>query len=125
VMSAQNCFLVGHVASVMNSSTGRCQAVARVCTIYHTMKDKTPITDLLRKTIQECGIPFLTLEQKTGVLRQSLMRFVRGETSLHLESADKLATYFGLELRTVVKTAKAAKVAKASKGKTDSQQGNQ
>lgn len=84
------------------------------------MTDKMPITDLLRKTLQECGIPLLTLEQKTGVLRQSLMRFVRGETSLHLDSADKLATYFGLELRPVVKK---AKTAKATKGKIDPQEG--
>ncbi len=84
------------------------------------MKDKTPITDLLRRTIQQGGIPFLTLEQETGVLRQSVMRFVSGQTSLHLDSADKLATYFGLELRPVVKNAKGAK---ATKGKTDSQEG--
>jgi len=83
------------------------------------MNEKQPITDLLRQAINESGIPFLTLEQETGVIRQSLMKFARGERTIHLDAADKLATYFGLELRTVVKTAKAAK------GKTDSQQGNQ
>ena len=79
------------------------------------MTDKMPITDLLRKTINESGIPFLTLQQKTGVVRQSMMRFVRGETSLHLDSADKLARFFGLELRPVVKTAKNAKATKETK----------
>lgn len=72
------------------------------------MKDHMPISDLLRRTIQDSGIPFLTLEKETGVLRQSVMRFVSGQTSLHLDSADKLATYFGLELRPVVNNAKSA-----------------
>ncbi len=63
------------------------------------MADKPPITDLLRQTINECGIPFLTLEQKTGVLRQSLMKFARGERTIHLDSADALAEFFALELR--------------------------
>ena len=76
------------------------------------MPDKLPITDLLRKTINESGVPFLTLEQKTGVLRQSLMRFTRGETSIHLNSADEVARFFGLELRPVAKARQAAKPAK-------------
>ena len=63
------------------------------------MANKLPITDLLRWTINESGIPFLTLEQETGVLRQSLMKFARGETSIHLDSADAIAKYFGLELQ--------------------------
>ena len=63
------------------------------------MGNKLPITDLLRRTINESGIPFLTLEQETGVLRQSLMKFARGETSIHLDSADAIAKYFGLELQ--------------------------
>lgn len=77
------------------------------------MKDKMPITDLLRKTINESGVPFLTLEQQTGVLRQSLMRFARGETSLHLDSADEIARYFGLELRPVAKSSPRVKSAPA------------
>ncbi len=63
------------------------------------MRINEPIADMLRRTINESGIPFLTLEQQTGVLRQTLMKFARGETSIHLDSADKLAVYFGLELR--------------------------
>ncbi len=76
------------------------------------MPEKLPITDLLRKTINESGVPFLTLEQQTGVLRQSLMKFARGESSIHLDSADEVARFFGLELRPVVKTSKATKPAK-------------
>ena len=58
-----------------------------------------PITELLRQTINESGVPFLKLEQQTGVTRQSLMKFARGERTIHLDAADKLAEYFGLELR--------------------------
>ena len=93
------------------------------CNMDHTMSDKLPITDLLRKTINESGVPFLTLEQKTGVLRQSLMRFARGETSIHLDSADEVARFFGLELRPVAK--KASKTAKATKGKASPRKDDQ
>jgi plasmid maintenance system antidote protein VapI len=58
-----------------------------------------PITDLLRRTIAESGIPYKTLERETGVARASIMRFVRGTQSLRLDMADRLAAYFGLELR--------------------------
>lgn len=47
----------------------------------------------------ECGQSFKRLEKETGVLRQSLMKFVRGKQSLRLDMADRLAAYFGLELR--------------------------
>jgi len=68
------------------------------CILRYIMPKKMPITDLLRQTIKERGIPFLTLEQETGVLRQSLMKFARGESTIHLDSADALADYFALEL---------------------------
>ena len=85
------------------------------CNIHSTMPDQLPITDLLRKTINESGVPFLTLEQKTGVLRQSLMKFARGESSILLDSADEVARFFGLELRPVAKkTRKAARPAAQS-----------
>lgn len=56
------------------------------------------MTDVLRETILAANIPLLTLEQQTGVARASLRFFLRGERSLHLDVADKLAAYFGLEL---------------------------
>ena len=64
-----------------------------------TTKIKSPISDLLRHTIADSEIPLLTLEQETGVKRQSIMRFLRGERSLRLDIADKLASYFQLELK--------------------------
>ena len=65
----------------------------------HTMsKNKQPISDVLRKTIADSGIPLLVLERETGVKRASVMRFVRGDQSLRLDIADKLAAYFGLKV---------------------------
>jgi hypothetical protein len=72
--------------------------VSTRCNVSYMKTHETPITDALRRAINESGIPFLTLENETGVLRQSLMKFARGECTIHLDSADALAKYFGLEL---------------------------
>ena len=69
------------------------------------MADKHTIAETLRTAINESGLPFLTLEQQTGVIRQSLMPFARGEASISLAAADKLADYFGLELRPATRKA--------------------
>jgi plasmid maintenance system antidote protein VapI len=66
-------------------------------------KQPAPITDLLRQTIIASKIPLLTLEQETGVQRASIGRFIRGERSLRLDVADKLAAYFGLALQPIRK----------------------
>lgn len=57
------------------------------------------MTDALRQAILASGMTFKALERETGVKRQSLMKFVRGEQSLRLDLADKLAAYFGIEAR--------------------------
>jgi plasmid maintenance system antidote protein VapI len=62
--------------------------------------DETP-SDFLRRTIRESGVPYLRMAQETGVERASIQRFVDGRTSLRMDKADKLAAYFGLELRPV------------------------
>ncbi|MDZ4658706.1 MAG: helix-turn-helix transcriptional regulator [Bythopirellula sp.] len=56
------------------------------------------MTNRLRKAVNDCPLPFQALERETGVLRQTLMKFARGDSSLRLDMADKLAAYFGLEL---------------------------
>jgi len=68
------------------------------------MANEQSMTEMLRQRINDSGVPFLTLEQQTGVLRQSLMKFARGERTIRLDAADKLASYFGLELRPVTNT---------------------
>lgn len=63
------------------------------------MPSKSPISDVLRKAVVDSGMTFLALERETGVLRQTLMPFARGEAGINIAAADKLAAYFGLELR--------------------------
>jgi plasmid maintenance system antidote protein VapI len=63
-----------------------------------TSKRDQPLTTVLRRAIAESGLSFNALERETGVLRQSLMKFARGERSLRLDMADRLAAYFGLVL---------------------------
>ena len=60
---------------------------------------KATMTDTLKKAIAESGKSLIGIQRETGVNRISLIRFMRGETSLRLDVADKLAVYFGLELR--------------------------
>ena len=70
--------------------------------IIHTMnagQSKAPISDLLRQTIAESGVSYNALQKETGVTRASIMRFVRGDQSLRLDVADRLAAFFDLELR--------------------------
>ncbi len=68
-----------------------------------TRKEPSAISDLLRRTISdavEAGqTTYLALERETGVTRASIMRFVKGTQFLRLDMADRLAAYFGLELR--------------------------
>jgi len=61
-------------------------------------KTLTPLTDPLRNAIIESQTPLLVLAKATGIARASLIRFRRGETSLRLDVADRLATYFGMRL---------------------------
>ena len=61
-------------------------------------KQAKTMTQLLREAINESPLPFQALERETGLTRQSLMRFSRSESSLRLDMADRLATYFGLKI---------------------------
>jgi plasmid maintenance system antidote protein VapI len=59
-------------------------------------KSVPTMTELLRAALAE--VPSLrAVERATGVLRQSLMKFVRGEQTLRLDAADRLAEHFGIE----------------------------
>jgi hypothetical protein len=62
------------------------------------------ISEALREQVNmaiDSGITFAALERHTGILRQSLMKFARGQQSLRLDRADLLATFFELELKPV------------------------
>ncbi len=56
--------------------------------------------DALREAVVSSGLSFKGLERETGVLRQSLMTFVRGQSNLRLDQADKLLAYFELIVTT-------------------------
>jgi len=76
---------------------------AKVCHNCYMGRRKTraSMTDVLRQAIAGSEMSFKALERATGVKRQSLMKFARGEQSLRLDLADKLAAYFGIECRRV------------------------
>jgi plasmid maintenance system antidote protein VapI len=63
-----------------------------------------PISELLRQTIAQAvesgRTNYKALQRETGVTRGSIMRFVTGRQFLRLDMADRLAAFFGLELRT-------------------------
>ena len=59
---------------------------------------KSPVSEALKKAIADSGLSYLRLEKETGILRQNLMNFMAGRTSLRLDSVDKLAVFFGLEM---------------------------
>jgi hypothetical protein len=69
----------------------------RVCKVNDmTRKTTGTMTELLRAALLEA--PSLNaIEKATGVRRQTLASFMRGEqVSIHLASADALAAYFGI-----------------------------
>ena len=68
-----------------------------VCNVNDmTRKTTGTMTELLRAALLEA--PSLNaIEKATGVRRQTLASFMRGEqVSIHLASADALAAYFGI-----------------------------
>jgi transcriptional regulator with XRE-family HTH domain len=61
-------------------------------------KPPSTLSDVLRKATEESGLTQYRIAKDTGIVPTSLMRFLRGETSLRLDKADVLAVYLGLEL---------------------------
>ena len=56
-------------------------------------------SDALRQAIDRSGLTMYHIAKDAGLDFSSLSRFCHGERSLKLESADKLAEYFNLEVR--------------------------
>ena len=61
-------------------------------------KPKSPIADPLLKAIADSGMNRLQLAKATGVSRQSIIRFTRGDSTIRVDIAERIAEYFGLEL---------------------------
>ena len=53
------------------------------------------MTNLLRAALLEAK-SLREVERDTGIVRQRMMRFIKGEQSLRLDLADTLAAYFGI-----------------------------
>jgi transcriptional regulator with XRE-family HTH domain len=56
------------------------------------------LTTALKTAITESGLTLYRIARDTGVQKPSLIRFMRGETSLRLDKAGLLAAYLGLRL---------------------------
>ena len=63
-----------------------------------TKRNKS-ITDTLKRAIENSGQSIRGIATATNVQRASLIRFMRGDQSIRLDVADKLAEYFGIECR--------------------------
>jgi transcriptional regulator with XRE-family HTH domain len=61
-------------------------------------KPQTTLTDAIRAAIQQSGLTVYRIGKATGIDEANLGRFARGEMSIRLDKADKLAAYFGLRL---------------------------
>ena len=54
------------------------------------------MTELLRDALSKSE-SLREVERETGIKRQSMMKFIKGEQSLRLDLADALAAHFGIE----------------------------
>jgi hypothetical protein len=83
---------------------------AALCNNHYMARAKKEhtMTELLRKAIADSG-SIRAVFTATGVTRQSMMKFVRGEQSLRLDIADRLAEHFGIEVRPARKAKKGRK----------------
>jgi plasmid maintenance system antidote protein VapI len=56
------------------------------------------LQDQLRQAIEDSGLTLYRIAKGSGIAYQVLHRFARGERDLTLETATKLADYFGMRL---------------------------
>jgi transcriptional regulator with XRE-family HTH domain len=61
--------------------------------------EKRPLTEQLRQAILECGESQADISRATGIGKDKLSRFVRGERGVSMEVLDGLGLYLNLELR--------------------------
>lgn len=75
------------------------------------MASKPPISEQLRRAIEQSGMSRYRISRETGINESVLSRFIRGETGLTLETVDTICELLGARL--VIE----AKPATKSKGK--------
>ena len=62
-------------------------------------KKRQTFPELLRKTIEQSGKSRYAIAQETGVSAGILSRFVSGERSITIDTADKLCHALGLTMK--------------------------
>lgn len=64
------------------------------------MRNKKPeyITDVLRRAIAQRKCNLAEISRQTGVQYMSLLRFARGDQSIMLNSADRIAAFLGVKV---------------------------
>ncbi|MBP8130861.1 MAG: helix-turn-helix transcriptional regulator [Candidatus Hydrogenedentes bacterium] len=64
------------------------------------MKKQKPeyITDVLRRAIARKKYTIAEISRQTGVQYMSLLRFARGDQSIVLNSADRVAAFLGVKV---------------------------
>lgn len=77
-----------------------CQLTVAQCGgTFATMgRRNTTISEALQEAMGKSDESLVDIERATGISNTVLGRFVRGERTLTLPTADKLARHFGLEL---------------------------
>lgn len=61
-------------------------------------KPQPTLTNVLRAAIEGSGLTRYRIAKETGIPEGNLGRFLRGEMSIRLDKADRLAAYLGLRL---------------------------
>lgn len=70
---------------------------------FHSSNNMQTISETLCEYIEDSQLTYHSLAEATGISDGILSRFMREERSITLPTAEKLAEYFGLELRPVRK----------------------
>ena len=63
-----------------------------------TSRPRATLTEILRATIEQSGLTRYRIAKETRIPESHLGRFIRGEMSIRLDKADRLAAYLGLQL---------------------------
>jgi transcriptional regulator with XRE-family HTH domain len=61
-------------------------------------KDQATLTGMLRAAIRRSGLTLYRIAKATDIDEGNLGRFARGDMSIRLDKADRLAAYLGLRL---------------------------
>lgn len=75
-----------------------------ICDIVEDMGKQNKVTDLgqqLRQAFEATGISRFELARRAGISYAIIHRFAAGDRDIRLETASKIATVLGMELRPV------------------------